>query len=602
MKKLLLIMLSFFSFTMLMAQQVEREMVILEIGTGTWCQYCPGAAQGADDLISNGCDVAVMENHNGDPFANVYSNARNSYYSITSFPTAEFDGVLEFIGGGHAGSSNYDDYLPLYNQRKAIPSSFTIAINGTHSGLNYNVTVTVTKVANYSGTNIVLQFSLTESDIPYIWQGMTELNYVNRLMVPDQYGTPLSFSKDAQTQMINLSFSLDPNWVSDNCELVAFIQDNTTKEVLQGNKVSLPDLTPLQVNAKFSADKTEVCEGETVNFTDESTGNPTSWEWTFPGGEPNTSTEQNPSVIYNTHGNYNVKLKATNAVSSSTLIKPSYITVNTTPSKASKPTGPTNICENSIHNNYQTTGAVHADSYDWLVSPDTAGTITGNDTAVFLNLNTGYLGPLSISVRGVNECGNGDYSQELFINVDPLPLTPTTPVGQTFLCVNSGNATYTTTQTENATSYTWDITPRNAGVISGVDTVGTVVWDTGFLGTAKIKVRGENDCGAGSYSDEIDVLIDPCTGINNLNNLFGVNLFPNPNNGSFTLELSSHNNDLVTIKIINSLGIVVYKKSNIIINRKYSENINLNNFSDGVYLMFIENNKSNLIRKIIIQK
>ncbi|HAW58251.1 MAG TPA: hypothetical protein DCX03_04440, partial [Bacteroidales bacterium] len=78
--------------TYVFGQQVPREMVILEIGAGTWCTYCPGAAMGADDLLANGCSVAVVENHNGDPFANQYSNARNSFYAITGYPTAIFDG------------------------------------------------------------------------------------------------------------------------------------------------------------------------------------------------------------------------------------------------------------------------------------------------------------------------------------------------------------------------------------------------------------------------------------------------------------------------------------------------------------------------------
>jgi len=79
----------------------EREMVILEIGTGTWCTYCPGAALGADELVTNGHSVAVIENHGPagqDPYANTYSVARNSYYAIPGYPTAMFDGVESFVG------------------------------------------------------------------------------------------------------------------------------------------------------------------------------------------------------------------------------------------------------------------------------------------------------------------------------------------------------------------------------------------------------------------------------------------------------------------------------------------------------------------------
>jgi hypothetical protein len=56
--------------------------------------------------------------------------------------------------------------------------------------------------------------------------------------------------------------------------------------------------------------------------------NPTSWSWTFNGGTPSASTAQNPSVIYNTEGPYDVSLTATNAEGSDTKTVAGYITVN----------------------------------------------------------------------------------------------------------------------------------------------------------------------------------------------------------------------------------------------------------------------------------
>ncbi|MBN1338774.1 MAG: hypothetical protein JXA03_05585, partial [Bacteroidales bacterium] len=181
------------SFT---GQQVPRDKVVVEIATGTWCTYCPGAAMGADDLVANGHQVAIIENHNGDPFANTASNARNAYYAVSGYPTAKFDGILTKVGGSHTASM-YSQYLPLYNQRIAIPSSFTLSINGSNTGLVYNVTVVAEKVAAYTGTNLVLQLALTESEIAYNWQGQTELNFVNRLMAPTHNGTPLNFTSES---------------------------------------------------------------------------------------------------------------------------------------------------------------------------------------------------------------------------------------------------------------------------------------------------------------------------------------------------------------------------------------------------------------------
>jgi PKD repeat protein len=63
-----------------------------------------------------------------------------------------------------------------------------------------------------------------------------------------------------------------------------------------------------------------------INFTDLST-NPVSWEWTFDGGEPATSTEQHPSVTYNTAGTFDVSLTVTNEFGSDDVIKEDYITV-----------------------------------------------------------------------------------------------------------------------------------------------------------------------------------------------------------------------------------------------------------------------------------
>ena len=214
------------------SQQVERDMVVLEIGTGTWCTYCPGAAMGADDLIENGHDVAVIEYHDGDDYANSYSDSRIDYYDITSFPTAIFDGVESYVGGSHSNSM-YSTYLPIYELRKSIPSSFVITLNIDDTGQGFFAAITVEKVAETSSENIVLHFVATESEIPENWQGQTELNFVERLMSPDENGAPLDFT-DSNTQNVLLSFVLEDAWVWQHIEFVAFIQDLDTKEILQG--------------------------------------------------------------------------------------------------------------------------------------------------------------------------------------------------------------------------------------------------------------------------------------------------------------------------------------------------------------------------------
>jgi hypothetical protein len=243
MKKYLLSLIISLITLLSAAQQVPRNLVVVEIGTGTWCQYCPGAAMGADDLISNGYDVAVIENHNGDDYANVYSNARNSYYGINGFPTAFFDGGNKEVGGSNT-ESMFPYYYPKVNQRMAIQSSFTIGVTGTHTCLSdFTAHITVNKVASNTSSNLKLHTVVTESHIAEIWQGMDEVNYVCRLMAPNQNGTAVSFA-GGNTQVYDITFTVDPSWVLDQCEVVVFLQDQNTKEIFQGMKLPLLDFTP----------------------------------------------------------------------------------------------------------------------------------------------------------------------------------------------------------------------------------------------------------------------------------------------------------------------------------------------------------------------
>ena len=84
-----------------------------------------------------------------------------------------------------------------------------------------------------------------------------------------------------------------------------------------------------QLSADFSASATEGCSSFSVTFTDLSTGGPTSWSWDF--GDGQTSTKQNPSVIYSLPGTYTVSLTVKNGNNTSTATKLNYIIVNAPP-------------------------------------------------------------------------------------------------------------------------------------------------------------------------------------------------------------------------------------------------------------------------------
>ncbi len=81
--------------------------------------------------------------------------------------------------------------------------------------------------------------------------------------------------------------------------------------------------------ARFESNKTSGCAGVQIQFSDSSLYNPTSWNWIFEGGNPATSTLQNPQVTYPSEGVFQVKLVATNEEGKDTLTESGYITIQT---------------------------------------------------------------------------------------------------------------------------------------------------------------------------------------------------------------------------------------------------------------------------------
>ena len=84
-------------------------------------------------------------------------------------------------------------------------------------------------------------------------------------------------------------------------------------------------LTP---TANFSASPTTICAGSSTTFTNLSFGNPTSWNWSFPGGTPSAYVGQNPPAIsYAATGTFNVSLTVSDGVTTDVETKTAYISV-----------------------------------------------------------------------------------------------------------------------------------------------------------------------------------------------------------------------------------------------------------------------------------
>lgn len=423
MKKIYLSFLVIVFTSLGLMAQINREIVLVEIATGTTCQFCPGSAMALDDMYAAGDPVAGIEYHSyssSDPFNTPEAAARNQWYGVSGYPTAQFDGEYDEYVGGSNTNSMYSSYIPIVNTRMTMQTNFGVEIYGDNTGTSYSITVRVTKFGSYSGTNLKVRFALTETAIPYNWYSLPTIDYCERLMAPDENGTAVSFAS-GDVQDVLLTFTFDNTWVDSNCELIAWIQDDANKFVLHSASVMLLNLEPDVANANFSSSSTEPCEGTTVDFIDQSAGAITSWNWTFEGGTPATSTDQNPTVNYATQGVYDVTLFVSDGTTNSTLSIPDMINVKVPPAQPNTPAGEVDVCASGTYV-YTTDAVPNTDSYIWEVSPSDAGSITGTGIEGTFVSDASWTGSYTITVRADNNCGSGTWSSALSCNLNQTPL------------------------------------------------------------------------------------------------------------------------------------------------------------------------------------
>ena len=80
-------------------------------------------------------------------------------------------------------------------------------------------------------------------------------------------------------------------------------------------------------NSAGCSDNLTICPGEVIGFFDASYQGQISWNWSFPGGTPNTSTDENPVITYNVPGVYDVSLSVSNGTDNVSTTKTAYINV-----------------------------------------------------------------------------------------------------------------------------------------------------------------------------------------------------------------------------------------------------------------------------------
>ncbi|MBP2146761.1 PGF-pre-PGF domain-containing protein [Methanofollis sp. W23] len=121
---------------------------------------------------------------------------------------------------------------------------------------------------------------------------------------------------------------------------VTLIASNGTanRTLTMKDYVTVEESAPKPIAANFTADTTSGKTPLTVHFNDTSTGNVTTWEWSF-GDGTGSSSLQHPTYVYKKSGTYTVSLTVSDGETDDTLTRESYITVTTQSTRRSSSGG-----------------------------------------------------------------------------------------------------------------------------------------------------------------------------------------------------------------------------------------------------------------------
>jgi hypothetical protein len=224
-------------------------------------------------------------------------------------------------------------------------------------------------------------------------------------------------------------------------------------------------------------------------------------------------------------------------------------------------------------------------SYFWTSEPVGFTSDMQNPVAYPL-VNTIYSVEVNDGVTTIND--------EVSVTVNQLPIVPEMPIGPDIVDLKDiVSSDYTIASVPYSDTFIWELLPETAGVITGSETSGTVVWNPGFLGYAYIKVQSVNTCGQSDFSLEKQTFVDNTIGINQ-SELPSIVIFPNPSDGIFHIK-SSQSIDKIIIRDLPGNSIIEIDHPN--------ENYRLNsNLTAGIFFVQVFINDYELIKKVVIQK
>ncbi len=518
-------------------------------------------------------NAASYEFYNGNVQGTANIDAINNWWG-TSDNTAIQGKIYDWIDDDSLGIVNFSPYLALPDTSAPVSPPFN-----------------VTK-ADIGGGQVKIKWNQNpESDIAgyHVYYGnFTGYSFTNMIDVVGKTDTSYTLTGVPVGDTIAVT-AYDSEYDPANENISTITNDNMTN----GNE-SWYNYAVGKPSPAFSAMPVSVCPGDTVYYT-ANTGNVyfyanTSWKWSFTGGATTSSNSQNPKIVYNTPGTYDVKLKVTNIAGSDSLNYVNYITVKS-------PTYAT-ITKLLCNVGYYTSPS---GNYTWFSSGtyhDTIPNHAGCDSILTIHLalkNDSYnaINPESCNSY-TSPSGNHIWTSS-GLYYDTIPNTAG--------CDSNINISLTVHNIDTSITHTGNILTAN-------DASATYQWLN--CGNSYSVITGETNqtftpTVNGNYAVQItkSICIDTSScyhviivGIDVLNNDNTFETFPNPASEYVMLKFNNSGNENLKLNIYNSIGVMI--RSEIL--KQNQRKINIGDLSNGVYMITIKSKDFTKNQRLIIQR
>ena len=355
--------------------------------------------------------------------------------------------------------------------------------------------------------------------------------------------------------------------------------------------------------ADFTSDKDQVCPGSEIQFTDQSynaeVDGSWTWSWTFEGGDPATSDEQNPLVVFNTPGEHSVTLTVTNSTGTdsqtySDLISVSGTSLNTaTPFMEGMefedwPEHPTDseldwMVENETSTTwFRTTNASHSgDASARINLRNVANGAINSLISQPFNLSTVASGDAKLSFWYAHSARNNNDSDERM----RVYVSRNCGENWNIRFSREGNSLHTTEVTHSnfvPEANEWEFVEFNM---------------TSYEGEPHVLVKFEamSDRESYLYVDDINIGAGS-TGINDGDITSSVEMFPNPSNGSVNL-ITRLDNTIITVSDIT--GKLIMSETALSAGKTVIE---LEDLPNGIYSVRFQHEDGVSTKKLVLNK